>query len=203
MYNRRSFLRVPVFNAVSTIIQDEFTGPDGTALTAHPIAPVNLPSAAWTSIRGTWRITGNRAVLSTDATGAGIICDLGYANCVVSCKAKTSTNDNSASRDAGLQLRETNEQNRWKLGINYAGQKFNLYEVNANVVTLRAQASVVLTNTDFYAIAALLSGTAITATLDGANQIGYASANLNATVTKHGLQAAYAADALDDFKVDK
>src|SRR5207248_2969343 len=99
--------------------------------------------------------------------------------------------------------------NVWYAMLGASGaQKVDLIEINAGAFTVRASAtaSSTLANNGTYTLSAACAGSAITVVLDGVQQLSYASATLNQTVTWFGLAVYYdgttwLAQEADDFEV--
>lgn len=187
--------------SAATLISDSFTDTDTTAIASHTIAPTNTPSTSWTARTGTWTISGNKAVTTTASQGHST-CNPGVADCTLSVVAKSTTTASATHlADAGVVARWANTSNLWKISINQQADEFRIVEYAAATATTRAAASVAISASVEYTIVAVLSGTTIAATLDGANAISYASATLNQTATVHGILARESTDRIDDFKV--
>lgn len=70
--------------ASPTLILDQFTDTNGTALSSHTIAPTNTPATSWTLVAGTWQIQSNKAKVTTASGGQDIaVVDAGMANVTV------------------------------------------------------------------------------------------------------------------------
>lgn len=180
------------------LIEDSFTDSDGTALSAHTIAPTNIPATIWTIISGTWVINSNKAQkTATDATHEMATVDAGVSDCL--CEQNLTL---PASGYGATGYRISNATNGWLYQLDITGDIVALFEQNAGTYTQRAsQGGVVLTGGATYAIAATLNGASITITIDGGNSINYASATHNQTTTKHGLWAYSTTPSMDTFKV--
>ncbi len=187
---------------MATLVLDHFTDADSTSLDAH--TPDTRPgSNAWVEALGNWQITGNKAVLAALQGWAQAHINSGQANCTVSVNAKSTTAAAGMGKDVGLLVRWASNgtyNDWWSIGVSAADDRFRIIEVNDGVSqTERAGAAVMIDTATVYAISATLSGSTITATVDGGNQISYASASMNQTSTIHGIIARETTDTLDDF----
>lgn len=189
-------------NAVGgvVLILDQFTDADSTSLDAHTIAPTNTPATAWTEQTGNWQITGNQACVAVAALNGLATCNPGVADCALSASVKV-TAGATTSRDAGIAARYSNTSNYWTIGINATDGAFRITERNGGTDSVRATVSLTISASAEYTIAVTLSGATISATLDGANPISYASATLNQTSTIHGIRARATTDRVDNFRV--
>ena len=182
-----------------TLIHDEFTGADGTALTSHAIAPTNTPATSWTAVSGTWQIQSNTAQLvSTDpnATKSATV-DAGVADAVVSVDM---TIPAAGSFAAGIIARSQGAAYWECFYWNLARSQLVLRESGG---TVRASANVTLTGTETMEVT--LDGASITIAMGG-ETINYLSASANQTVEVHGLltyrsTVGYNVVPLDNFKV--
>jgi hypothetical protein len=200
MFNRRSFLRAPIYqNKGEAILEDTFTAADNTSLDAHTIAPINRPATAWTERNGDWKIVGNEAKLAVGLQAAIATCDPGIADCILECSVKNDNTKTGSTYDDGIVARYADASHLWQISISKSGNAFRIVETDTTVTT-RASAVISITAT-YYTIKATLAGQSITATLDGANPLSYASAALNQTVTVHGIRGYATTDAIDSFKV--
>ena len=190
-------------------ISDTFTDANGTNLTAHTIAPTNVPGNAWTNIYSTGSraitVQSNRAACPTlNERWYGR--EIGVADFVLTTILRLS----SATVTSGIYLRldaltdaAGTERNCWFVAL--GNGKIELYERNAATPgTLRATANMTTNGSQDYAVKVVCIGDTITVTVDGANQISYSGITTHLTSTKVGLklQTANATVAIaDDFKV--
>lgn len=66
------------------LISDAFTDADSTNLTAHTIAPTNVPSTSWSAQIGTWAITSNKARAATVVSSQAVATvETGYSDIVI------------------------------------------------------------------------------------------------------------------------
>jgi hypothetical protein len=165
----------------TTLLQDNFVDVSGTNLTAH----VMNVGPGWTVTDGSYQIQGNAArCTGTGASSYGVaIADAGKSDGTATV---TATLDAGAASRHGLAVRATNGNNHWRVTIKASGE-FAIVEVNGGTATVRASAAVTINTGTGYTIQCAFSGTTLTATLNGGNQISYSSATLNQTTTTHGL----------------
>lgn len=167
----------------TTLISDAFTDTDGTNLSAHSISPTNTPATSWSILSGAFDINSNRARQTGTGTIVAVV-DAGQADVTISCVLRMlSTSDSPA-----IAFRCSDASNFW-IATLVGGATFDLYEYNAATLTQRATTPFVHTINTNYTLQVVLSGTSITATVDGGNQITYGSATFNQTATKHGLRS--------------
>lgn len=190
--------------AAVVLIYDTFTDTENKRLNLHTISPTNLPATSWTE-QGTAEFiinASNQAAKSGSSIGFATV-NAGDADVTIEVDAQgKDTGAGQYARDFGIVARYTDENNHWTITINTLGDVFRITEVNGGVITTRATASVALAQSTPYALKVVLSGSTITATIDGGNQISYASATLNQTTTVHGLRAYTSASTIfDNFKV--
>lgn len=178
-----------------TLILDQFTDTDATALESHTIAPTNTPAASWASDSGAMDINGNKARSTTLASGlVQYRANAGVSDCVVSADVTP-----VAADVTGLILRRNSAVNNWVLVVDVDNDLFRLYE-RATTYTLRASIAATITAGSTYAFSATLNGQSIVCTLDGANQISFSSATYQ-TETNHGLEGDHTGTKWDNFKV--
>lgn len=168
----------------TTLILDQFADADGTALTAHAIAPTNVPGASWAANNGTWTIQGNQA--TSGVLGAGdynvATADSGQADVTVTCDITTAGSGAYAPEIVG---RLTDASNYWRVEIESTTQVLRIQEYNAGSGTTRASVSLTTVNGGTYALKVVFSGTGITASV-GATTCNWTS-SFNQTATRHGV----------------
>lgn len=170
-----------------------FTAADGTALTA--ITPE--AGGVWTAQAGVIEVQSNKAKALTLSGGTAVATvQSGSADVVT----EATVNPGSPSANAiYLVFRYTNATNFWF--IYFTSGHFSIYEKNAGVNTARADIALSpVANTD-YRIVVVCEGTTITAYINNANKITYASATLNQTVTVHGILFDSVGWTIDDYVV--
>jgi hypothetical protein len=171
------------------LILDRFVDANSTALASHAIAPINKPGTSWTAQAGSYTIQGNKASTTGSPANPGAVatCDCRQANSTVTCIVQAT----SALCSIGVVL-------RWGGGNFYLVQlstsnSFDIFDWNGAAFTNHATTAFTM-DTNPHTIVAQISGTTITATLDGANQISFASASVNPTSTLVGLRSNPAAN---------
>jgi hypothetical protein len=178
----------------AALLQDAFTGADGTNLTAHAM---DL-GGGWTAVSGVAKLLGNRANADTAGADGKVTyqADAGRSDVTV----QATVNLAGASNECGLVFRYQDANNFWALS-GYAGDgKLYLYEVNGGTTTQRAAGSAGVTSGVDFVLKVVLSGTGITAYKDGTQVLTYTSASFQAA-TRHGLRSWQVTNKWDDFQV--
>ncbi len=181
---------------IVTLILDQFTDTNGTALASHTIAPTNTPATSWTVDVGTFDVTSNEG-RCTAAVGfnAMAVVDAGVTDCTVTSKIK-------AGSSGGVLVRYQDATHYWRIGFSTFSNpdSFFITEYNAGNTTRASTTGVGnLSGSTFYTLSIVLLGTSITATLDGGNSITYSSSLFQAA-TKHGVHGD-SAFTFDDFTI--
>ena len=85
---------------------------------------------------------------------------------------------------------EISDSSTWYgIVVNSHSDKFQIIEkASGNSYTVLSETSVTMDSETSYTLVATVSGTTITATLDGANEISYSSASVNSSSTIHGVK---------------
>jgi predicted outer membrane repeat protein len=179
----------------TTLILDNFTDANSTALTSHTIAPTNTPATSWSALELTYEIQSNRAQNSGGAI-ASTYCDSAAADGTI-----TSIVRRSGAVDCALAFRITDANNYWLADLQAAGA-FKLFNKAAGSYNEIATTAVTFTDATDYTIKVILNGTSIKAYVNDANELTTTSA-VRQTETKHGLWKAGAGGAgiFDDFTV--
>lgn len=170
----------------AALLLDRFTDTNGVDLAVHTMDI----GSGWTILTGAVLIQSNKGDSSstTDNTFARAVADAGQADVTLTCDV-TTLGVGAGDGGSGVILRATDNNNLWYLdvvpGTGGSGQ-FRLVERNSGTDTVRASSTPDIINATAYAFAAVLSGTTMTATLDGSNSITFSS-SFNATATKFGL----------------
>jgi hypothetical protein len=166
----------------TTLILDNFTDANGTAVTSHTIAPTNTPATTWAAgDSATCTVESNRA--SSNGIEGNIL-NAGVADCTLTATFIQSVGD--ANQSASIIVRRTNSNNYWMIRLTNGA--FQIIELNAGVASTRATAAQTTTGGVAYVVQAVLLGATISATVDGGNPISYGSATLNQTTTNHGFR---------------
>lgn len=195
----------PLKRYSSVLIEDAFTDTNGTSLDAHVIAPTNPLGLSWVEQVNNWSISSNKAVEVTGVSRCIATVNVAKANCTITVKANSRASGAPTTNDCGIAARYTNTNNYWQIGINDNVNIFRIVERNAATETSRASVAKTITGGTEYTLVAVLNGTTITATIDGADEISYGSAALNQSTTVHGMKAYMDSptDTLDNFKIEE
>lgn len=161
---------------------DGFDGADGTLIGAHP--PDFGPP--WQVQGGTWSLLGNRVrKTATAGTHEVIFADLGRSEVTLAVDVTA-----VAGAAVGFAVRYTDINNFWLVQLFPGGApSWAIFERNAGLFTTRASGAPVITPGQVYRLEVQASGTLIRCSIDGANAISYATATLNQTATRHGLDS--------------
>ena len=173
----------------SYIIYDTFTG--SGALTSHSPDV----GGSWIESGGgaVWSISSNKATNNDQYTTYAII-DSSVYDCTV--EVVLNPRDATSSFVRGLIARFSDASNYYKIGVKYTANEFGIYNISNG--SLSSTAFTVTPGVD-HTIVAVMSGTTITATINGGNQVVYNSASL--TGTYHGMAGRYTGDTMDNFAV--
>ena len=188
-----------------TLIEDAFTDTNATALTSHTIAPTNTPAATWRNETGTKQITSNKAITATiDADGESFqSVDAGKSDVTIDVDVTTGT-DLANLYGGSILFRVTDQNNLWLVSLRSADNTFKILEKNAGTITARASTSFTYATSTTYAVRVVVSGTSITATINGGNTLTYTS-SFNQSATRHGIgeftASVNARPSYDNFKI--
>ena len=189
-----------VAKAVGIVVYDTFTDTDAVLLSNH--TPEICPSGS------TWGggAATNLTIITTNAacspdwysTSMGCGIDTGLVNCKITATVKAyGYNSNFNYRNSGIRVRcnsaadsEISDSSTWYgIVVNSHSDKFQIIEkASGNSYTVLSETSVTMDSETSYTLVATVSGTTITATLDGANEISYSSASVNSSSTIHGVK---------------
>jgi hypothetical protein len=177
-------------NPLAYYLYDQFTGPDGTRLSAHAM---NV-GPGWTEDGGSqWSITGNAAGWSGGTgTNVTVRSNAGHSDGVARVRFK------AFQAVAYLVFRAQDSANFWMAGYNGA---FTLYEVNAGTFTERGATAYGVPQTNDL-LSVVLKGPRIDVLMNGALQISVTSSSFQ-TATGFGLfvSASDSTTRFDDFAV--
>lgn len=188
MFGRRTLASAGI--ASPTLFYDTFTGVNGTLLPAHT-PDTDASGNGWTTQAGTPDIFDNQARIT--ATEIATV-DCGVADCVISANVKCL----GLAAVAGIIVRFSSASSYTFVTIEDFFDRFRVYEWNGSTLTSRASTNVTIDIGTEYTMTITLSGTSITATLDGANSINYTS-SLNVSSTIHGISSRNNTGNFDDF----
>lgn len=180
----------------TTIIEDNFTDPDGTSLDAHAISPTNVPATTWVEILGNWQITSNRAVEAVTSSGGRARCNVGVSNVAIVATVISNPSAGGATKDAGV-IGRWSSVTFWRVGINATDGLLRISEG----VSQRATVAAPITPGTPYSLVVAFHGPVIYAVLNGTYQVSYSSATSNEFSTIFGIAGGSAGDGLDSFKV--
>lgn len=181
---------------MATLLQDTFTGSNGTDLTAHAMDV----GGGWTALAGQYVIQSNKARANTAETRMFYTADAGQADFTATLNQDIPSG--GVKHSEGFCLRMSDVNTGWVAIVQDTGPgapAVQIYERSGGVNTLRASTSV--SDTGFPGSTVTLTLTASGNTLtfasshDPTNSVSYGSASSNNTVTKHGLRHAWLASA--------
>jgi len=185
--------------AATVLILDEFTAANGTALSGRAPSPTNTPGFNWANLKGTWDIQNNRAQAATLDDGvARCAVDSGVSDFVARVTFNPSAAAIADSNVIALLVRLTDAGNYWAIGTQ--AHTFNIFQVGPGFDN-RASASVTINAGVDHEIEVTVSGTEISATLNGGNLLTYSS-SVHQTSTKVGMWAS-ADTPFDDLTVEQ
>ena len=177
-------------NSSRVLISDLFIDPTGTNLANHLISPINRPATAWTNRNSSaFQIMSNKAGILTVPAGqpkVNATLDAGVSDYIITC---TINYGNAGSSSPGIITRYAVTDNvQYLVVISDSTNEFSIYEWNGSTFTSRATTTIAIAANTSYALVITCQGSTITATLDGANQISYASATVNQSSTLLGMR---------------
>ena len=189
---------VPASGGPTTLVQDSYTDTNGTALSSHTPDVGVAWSVIDRSSNGTLSIQSNQINLASGAGGSGTFIthqDTGETDPTMQIDGGGRTRDGSNNNGfMGLAFGVTDTDNLWI----YSGWTatttsitWAIYDITTGSFTLRAsEVESGLSSGTFYArqLKAIVSGSTVTATRDGANEISYNSYTAT-SVTEHGTHS--------------
>jgi hypothetical protein len=166
-----------------TLLFDQFTDADSTAITAHQPTFSN-PVSVWEVGNGTWTITSGNLQQSVNTnTQYMIAAETGQSD--VDCHLIYTPNA-SGEHAARIILRYLDSNNFWAIELSSNDNTLKIRERNAGSWNERASVAVTTSAGEMLSIRATASGNTITAYCLGVTT-NYASATFNNTETKHGI----------------
>ena len=175
----------------TTLLSDTFTDTNGVSLDAHMMDV----GAGWTLVAAAVvEVQSNRAEVQNSNEGIAHA-DAGQADVTM-----TATINLGTSGTTGLSARLLNQQNYWLIGIS-TSNAFSIFERSGGTYTSRASSAPSISAGVDYAMSAVTLGSTISATLDGGNDINYASASFLQAETDFGLSLRSINDKADTFLV--
>lgn len=177
----RAIRSVPTHYA--TLLSDTFTDTNGTALASHTMTV----GSGWTADSGSYQVQSNQAAAQTTGGVHNIAsADAGQADATATLNVVV---PGSNFFSAGLSCRVTNGTNLWEVRLQSdsagANTRVNITEHNAGTQTERVSTTIAFSGT--VALQVVLSGSTITAYINGVLQATYASASFNQTATRFGI----------------
>lgn len=164
-------------------VQAGFRAPDGTLPAAYLPERGPLPTVH----SGTWDITNGRLRKTAEAAGHdNLTWESGRPDVFVETVWYP-----AASATCGIIGRLTDTSNYWLVQFSNTGgdAPWSIFERNAGTFTERAAGAFTFAAGARYILRAWFTGSQIVATIDGGSQISYASASLNLTATRFGLNS--------------
>jgi hypothetical protein len=184
----------------TTLILDQFTDTNGTALSSHTIAPTNTPATSWTNGLNSLEIQSNKAVGVTSSDDNIELCDSGQSDVTASVIVNS-----TVVAGGGPVVRASDGSNMWLAYLASVFNSIRLFEINAASFVERATASQTVTSGVDYTQRLAASGTSLVASVDGGASCNYSS-SFNQSATKVGIHAynlAGTSPTLDTFTVTR
>jgi hypothetical protein len=167
---------------MSTLLQCNFTGANGTDLTAYT-PDVGAPG---TAVGGTWTIQSNKAAPPNGSAGAIILWETGASDCVLSCDIAIPS---ASIYSYVMHFRSVDLNNRWLITLQRDGggtPHMDITEVTGGVGNVRATTDVTGLTGTTVTLTLTLNGTSIVPALNTGETTSYSS-SVRQTVTTHGL----------------
>lgn len=161
-------------------VKDTFTDANGTSLDAHTpdVAP-----AVWIEQAGNWDIQANRASVILNAAIGVATLDSGISDMFI----RGTGNVGAGGNDISIVYRYSDLNNYWFINASATANQFRIIERNGGVNTVRAVVGIAIGVAIDYEMTGTMNGQDMTAYLDGANRLAFASVfQQNATI--HGLR---------------
>jgi len=127
------------YPAGTLLISDTFTDADTTALSAHTIAPTNLPGNGWVQLGSVAHtVQTNKVQRSSSFSAAGYAVEIGQAPVKVRATMTDATNFGGA--EVGVFIRYQSDANYWLAARILTGgvNTVKLIEVSGGVLSMRA-----------------------------------------------------------------
>lgn len=155
-----------------------FTGANGTTL--NGLAPDSGPNNFVTRT-GSWTIQSNRASCGT----AGIVTN----NLAITDYVITATVRSTSGAGVGIIVRyDTSNSYFYLINVEISSNRFRIYRYDGSFTQLQSATVTLNTSTD-HTVVVTVSGTTITATVNGGNQIQQTGATQNSTATHIGIRS--------------
>lgn len=161
----------------TTIILDQFTDTNGTAIASHTIAPINKPATAWTAGTGTWDIQSNTAGTTGNTARAHATLDTGKANYTITDTIVPGATDVAF----GIVFRYLNGLNYWRFFLNDTADTYSLEKYETGGSSIEATGAITVTPGDTYIIKVVANGPNVICFVNGAVLVTYATATFQQT----------------------
>lgn len=191
MFSPVTFLKSKIskpFNIVPVHLLDQFTDANGTLLTAHVIAPYNVPATSWVAGVGTFQIQANAATPNSNVDDDKVWCDPGLADCTITCDIVPFDSGLAIQSIPAILLRLTDSTHYWMVHAPSYDDLIVIFENAGAGLVSRASGAVTLNSGTSYALKIVASGTNITAYVNNVQICAYGSATSNQTATKVGFR---------------
>lgn len=180
---------------MATLLLDQFTDTNGTALASHTISPTNTPAVSWVVHTGSFDIQSNRANSANTTTGHATV-DSGAANVTIT----SIINGVGGGSGIYVTFRFTDVDNKWFLYI-VPTSAWSLYKRVAGTNTLVQ--SGIAPGVGDRTITVVCNGNSISCKWDATNELATTD-SFNATATKHGIMYdTSTGNRWDNFQVDE
>lgn len=187
--------------STTVLIRDDFIGNDDVTLPAHAISPTNTPANAWVEAVASFVIRDNRARVQGGETIQIATTDAEDADVTIRTVVRRSGAQDYFTADLAIVFRYQDATHHWIADLRASDDTFGIYEIAGGAYIQRASVAKVFEADREYQIEVILSGSSITATVDGGSELTHTSSVL-ATMTKHGLWAHCLGEAtFDRFEV--
>lgn len=186
-----------VAGGVKTLILDNFTDSDATAIAAHTIAPTNTPATSWVVDVGTWSISSNK-VASNGTGGSRAYCNPNVATATL--HASITVLDVGAAQ--GIMFRRQDSSNYWVCHwIGGGTNELRITKVIASSGTNVKVKSKALTGGQTYAWKVMIEGSTVKFYVDGVLELSATGQTELQTQTRHGMHAGSSTCAFDNYTV--
>jgi hypothetical protein len=180
-------LLVSLNSTQQTIINDLFTGTNGTNLTAHT-PNTDVPGGAWNTGGGgsaAWTIQSNAMQVTGVMNGGTAWINGGNPNGAITAVFNFLTS--GANPTFGILFRYADASDLWICELDKHNQALSIYEDAASVFTQRASTAMTISASTPYTVKLIMSGSTLTATANGGNLTTYGSAASGLTAKNHGF----------------
>lgn len=175
----------------NAVVYDTFTGADGTPLTAHTIAPVNVPGTAWSNIISALIINNNMAD-NNFYRDCAMFCNLGVTAHQLDINVYSSQPSTYPEYYLRFYTRYIDSNNNFQFQVGRFGgsglQYAYIYVTSGGINVYSSGAAMSYNPNTFYAVRIVSSATSVSLLIDGASVISYTS-NLHYGATGCGIGA--------------